>query len=175
MSKKYCLVTETSSAPTTEENMRFFCQRPGRVDDMGKPLYTTEQSPKDICDINNIIRNYDKNGVILHVSKIEARYGDLSGLDFKEMQDKVAKAKSMFEELPSKIRGRFLNDPSELIKFMDNPDNREEAIKLGIINPDWTLDTDGMGEHVKDKENVLKKDVEKEIEPKKGNENGTDT
>lgn len=160
MGKEYRDFANDYSLPTTTPEMRAFCQRPGLVGDDGRPQYRTEQVHKDICDVNNIIRQYDKRGLITHVSKIEAKYGDLSGLDFKHMQDTICNAKKMFEELPSKIRNRFKNDPKELIEFMDDPENREEAIQLGIINAGWSPETDGLGEHVKEGENILKREQE---------------
>jgi phage internal scaffolding protein len=139
-----------------KSQMRSFCTRPGRKDKTGKNIYTTEQHHKDKCDINKIIKKYDKTGVITHVTKFEAKFGDMTGMDFKTMQDKVAKAKSMFEAMPSEIRNRFDNNPADLLSFMENPDNRDKAIELGLIRADWTEETDGLGEHVREGEQVKK-------------------
>lgn len=148
MSKFYCQKFNVQSDPTTSPEMRVLCTRPGRVDENGDIQYTTEQSHKDQCNINNIIQKYDKHGLITHVSRFEASFGDVSGADFKAMADKVAAAKSAFNNLPSKIRNRFANDPTQLLSFMDNPNNRDEAIKLGLISPLWSPDQDGLGEHI---------------------------
>ena len=143
----------------SKSEMRTWCQRPGARNKDGTILYFTEQHHKDTCDVNNIIKQYDRDGLISHTSKFEAKFGDLSGLDFKAMQDKVIEAVNMFGELPSEIRNRFDNSPAELIRFMDNADNRDEPIKLGLIDERWTPETDGMGEHVKEGGNVKKEDV----------------
>lgn len=37
--------------------------------------------------------------------------------------------------LPPEIRTRFDNDPGKLIDFVADPDNRQEAQELGIVNP----------------------------------------
>lgn len=137
----------------SKEEMREWCKRPGRVDDKGKPLYTTEQAHKDRCDVNKIIKRYDKDGLIRHVTRFEAKFGDLSGEDFKTMTDKVINAKNSFDKLPSEIRNRFNNDPGSLLEFMDNPENRNEAIKLGLIRKTWSEELDGLGEHVVRDEN----------------------
>lgn len=136
----------------SKEDMRKHCQRPGKFDKKGKIIYFTEQSHKDSCNINSIIKKFDKNGLITHVSKIEAKYGDLTGLDFQSANNLVIKAMNDFMELPSKIRNRFKNSPEMFIEFMDNPDNRDEAIALGLIRGDWTPETDGLGEHIKSEE-----------------------
>ena len=138
----------------TRKEMREWCQRPGRTDRTGAIQYFTEQAHKDICDINKIIRKYDKQGVISHVSKFEAKFGDLTGDDYKTMMDKVTSAQLMFGDLPSKIRDRFDNNPEKLLRFMEKAENRQEAIELGIIDPLWTADTDGLGEHVPEGGNV---------------------
>lgn len=166
MSKEYRILTAEMNPILTDNVMRVHCQRPGKRDYEGKIIYFTEQAHKNICDMNQIIKKYDKTGLISHVSKIEAKYGDLTGMDFKNMQDKVAGAKSMFNDLPSEIRKRFQNSPQKLIEFMDDASNRDEAIKLGLINPMWTEETDGLGigEHIKsDDERKIKETVVEEL------------
>lgn len=153
---------------TTTPEMREHCKRPGKQDENGKPIYFTEQAHKKECDVNNIIKKYDKNGLITHVSKFEAKFGDVSGVDFQAMQEKVANAQSMFNQLPVEIRSEFENNPAKLLKFMDNPDNRDRAIELGLINKDWTEDTDGLGEHVLENEHKLKNQKPSGSEPEAG-------
>lgn len=158
MSREYVLKTGAAEKVKTSSAMRTFCQRPGRHDKDGNPIYKTEQSHKKECDINNIIRKYDKQGIITHVSKFEAQFGDMTGLEFQTMQNKVLSAKEQFGKLPSKIRKRFGNNPKELLAFMEDSNNREEAIKLGLINERWTPQTDGLGEHVPEDGNVVTND-----------------
>lgn len=129
--------------------MREFCQRPGRKFKDGKMMYTTEQGHKKECDINEILKKYDKTGLITHVNRIEAKFGDFTTGQYKTMMDQITDAKEMFQKLPSGIRNRFQNNPGKLLDFMDKPENREEAIKLGLIRADWTPETDGLGEHIK--------------------------
>lgn len=128
--------------------IRNFTRRPGRTDDDGNIVYTTEQAHKDMCNVNNIIRKYDKTGLISHVSRIEAKFGDMTGIDFKTMADTVAQTTSLFQNLPSNIRNRFENDPGKLLAFMEDPANRDEAISLGLIKESWPENLDGIGEHV---------------------------
>jgi phage internal scaffolding protein len=159
MGKDYCEKYVCHSHPTTSPEMRQWCQRPGNMDELGNPIYLTEQAHKDACDVNKIIRKYDTQGLISHISKFEAKFGDLTGLDFKAANDLIAAAKSTFENLPSEIRNRFKNSPEELLTFMENPENRDEAIKLGLIKSTWTEATDGLGEHVQEGQNIDKDQV----------------
>lgn len=141
---------------TTSPELREFLQRPGDHDEEGNIVYTTEQAHKDQTDINKIIDRFDKEGLIKGVQKFEGKFGDFTGIDFKTMQDQVAGAKSQFEALPSEIRARFENQPYKLLEFMDDPNNREEAIELGLIRKEWTEETDGLGEHVPEGGNIEK-------------------
>jgi phage internal scaffolding protein len=134
--------------PKTTPDMRIFCQRPGRQDKDGNPIYFTEQAHKNQCDVNHIIQKYDKTGLINHISRIEAKFGDLTGDDYKTMADRVINAQNMFNDLPAEIRKRFENSPENLLRFMDDPNNRNEAIQLGLIHENWTPDSDGLGEHI---------------------------
>lgn len=165
MSKAYCIAHKKASKPTTTAAMRKHSQRPGKADKDGNIIYFTEQSHKNQCDVNKIIRKYDRNGIINHVSKFEAQFGDVSGLEFKSAQDKVIQAKAMFNELPSSIRKRFQNNPGSLLGFMENPDNRQEAIDLGLIRQEWTPETDGLGEHILEGQNKNKEPIPEPSNP----------
>lgn len=160
MSLEYREATGKTYKSKTTIAMRQQCQRPGKKDEKGNILYFTEQHHKNECDVNQIIKKYDRTGLIMHVSNFEHKFGDMTGDDFKKAQDMIANAKSSFESLPSNIRKEFKNDPSELLKFMENPGNRDKAIELGLIDPGWTEATDGIGEHVKIGENVKADDYE---------------
>ena len=103
----------------------------------GKLMYKTEQAHKHDCDINNIIKKYNRTGTIEHVRYIEPKFMDASALDFKTTMDKMKKIEQKFEEIPSAIRKRFDNDPGKFYAFMENPDNKNEAIKIGISRTDW--------------------------------------
>ena len=93
----------------------------------------TDPQYKDDCDANNIIRRFDKTGVITHVSKIGAQFADVSDIpDLLEGMERIEKAKQSFMEVPAKIRSRFDNDVSKFYAFASDPKNAEEMIKLGL-------------------------------------------
>ncbi len=94
----------------------------------------TEQCHRDECDITKIIAKYDRTGVLNHVNEFEARYEDLTGLDYQTMLNTVANAQSMFEGLPSEIRNQFANDPANFISFMDDENNNEQMYEMGLKN-----------------------------------------
>ena len=148
MSKEFCEKMGKTGLITRTEGMRKHCQRPGRHFEDGTISYTTEQAHKNETDINQILRKYDKTGLITHISKFEGSYGDHTGLEYKEALDLVINAQHSFEQLPATIKKYFGQSPENLLRFMEDENNRDEAIKLGLIDPKWTLETDGLGEHV---------------------------
>lgn len=94
----------------------------------------TSQEFKDECDINTIMRRFQRTGQLPQLS-IAARYGDFSEVpDYMEAYRVVIQAQEDFSGLPSTLRERFHNNPGELLAFLADTANRDEAIKLGLIN-----------------------------------------
>jgi len=93
-----------------------------------------QQHFKDECDINNILRQFNITG-ILPEHALSPRYGDFTGVtDYHSALNQVIAAEDEFMSLPAETRARFDNDPALLIEFLDNPQNKNEAIKLGLVN-----------------------------------------
>ena len=94
----------------------------------------TQQHFKDETDINNILRQFNITGM-LPEAPLSPRYGDFSGIvDYHTALNSVIAAQSEFDGLPAQIRARFNNDPAELIEFLDDEKNRDEAVKLGLLD-----------------------------------------
>ncbi len=93
----------------------------------------TKQSFKDECDINLIMAKYQKTGALAHFNKFSASYGFATSEDFASAMRTVTIAQDMFDGLPSSIRNRFANDPSQFLEFVQEADNRAEAIELGLF------------------------------------------
>lgn len=98
----------------------------------------TKQNFKDECDINTILSRFQRTGNLTHTSSRTPRYEDVADLDFHGAMQLVAGANGMFSELPAKIRDRFANDPGRLLEFLQDPENRAEALKLGLLAPSPT-------------------------------------
>jgi len=96
----------------------------------------TQQHFRDECDINNILRQFNITG-LLPESALSPRYGDFTGIsDYQSALNQVIAAEAEFMALPADLRARFANDPAQLIEFLENSDNKNEAIKLGLVNPE---------------------------------------
>jgi len=92
-----------------------------------------QQHHKDECDINVILERFGKTGQI-PVNAISGTYGDFSGVhDYHTAINALIAAESEFAALPANIRTRFANDPANLMQFLENPENKTEAIELGLI------------------------------------------
>jgi len=94
-----------------------------------------QQHFRDECDINNILRQFNITG-LLPETPLSPRYGDFTGIvDYHTALNAVIAAEDGFMELPADLRARFLNDPENLINFLNDESNKDEAIKLGLIDP----------------------------------------
>ena len=95
----------------------------------------TQQSSKDSCDINSILKRYRKTGVISHFRADGGSYEDMPpSMDFHEAVNLVMEAQAGFDALPATVRSEFGNDPAKFLDFLKDPDNRPRAIELGLID-----------------------------------------
>lgn len=92
----------------------------------------TVQANKDEVDINKIVARMAK-GQSFPIVNGDPFYGDVS--EFNGLQDaimKVQEAEELFMQYPAELRERFENNSVNFVEFMEDPDNTEEAIKLGL-------------------------------------------
>lgn len=108
-----------------------------------EPETLTQQHFKDECDINTIVRRYEKTGFLvdpLTPATAEPMYGDFSDQqEFLAAQTLIAHASQAFDELPAWLRKRFSNNPAEMLAFLEDESNREEAVKLGLVSESSNL------------------------------------
>lgn len=96
----------------------------------------TKQAFKDESNINNILKRYHVTGILPDQSRAAlAHYGDFTKVPrYDEALNTVIESQSHFMQLPAVLRQRFANDPQQLLSFLSDENNREEAIKLGFIS-----------------------------------------
>lgn len=95
----------------------------------------TQQHMRNECDINTIMRRWQKTGVINHVNTHAGDYGDyVNAVEYQEALNAVIEADNAFNSLPSSLRKKFDNSPAEFLQFVQNPDNLEEMYDLGLAN-----------------------------------------
>lgn len=123
-----------------------FTQLPTRSDRRYTPVETsvgatddnpgrTKQEFVDDCDINKIVERFTRTGQ-LPPPRGAMQYGDFSDVgSYHEAHLAIQHANDTFAELPSAVRTRFHNDPGAFLKYLDNPDNHEEARAAGLLPP----------------------------------------
>lgn len=99
-----------------------------------KRVTRTQQQYREQADVNVIMAQYLKTGVLNHVAQRQGIYADLSDLpNYQTCLNIVKSAEAGFMSLDAKIRARFHNNPQELIKFLSKEKNRDEAVELGLV------------------------------------------
>lgn len=105
--------------------------------ELAPPVSRVKQEFKRECDVNNILKQYSRTGMLNHVSARAAQgmYADLpDSVDYQESIALVRDAEYRFMSLPAKIRDRFGNDPASFLAFCADPKNLEEMRALGLAN-----------------------------------------
>lgn len=96
----------------------------------------TRQSEAEACDINYILKRVEAGGLV-QTRGAEPIFGDFSEIgDYFTSLNTVIDAQTRFDALPAQLRARFENDPNKILGFVNDPSNREEAIKLGLTRSD---------------------------------------
>lgn len=95
-----------------------------------------QQQFKEDADINSIMRRFQKTGAIDHVAHHQPQYGYASPHTLHEAMNIVTMAEQMFADLPSSLRRKFNGDAQELLEFVQDPNNEQEAKELGLALSD---------------------------------------
>lgn len=102
----------------------------------------TQQSFKDECDINTIVKRFGLTGELPQDYQMP-QSGDFTGVsDYQSAMNAVRAAEEAFMAVPAEIRARFSNDPGKFMAFFDDPANRDEGLRLGLLQapPEKTRD-----------------------------------
>lgn len=120
-----------------EIRSRFSAQK--RVQPVIGEKSLTQQNMKEETDINTIVQRYIKTG-LAPTRRGEALFGDFSEAnDFMQMKNAIMDIEQNFLGLSARLRKKFANDPYQLMRWLENPDNAKEAIKLGLLeDPEGT-------------------------------------
>lgn len=101
--------------------------------------HLTADEFKQEADINFLLGRYKKTGSLYTVDEMlkarrKPRFGDFTGIpDYQESLNKMAKAMELFVTLPLAVRQRFNDDPVQLLAFLQDSANYDEAVRLGLI------------------------------------------
>ena len=94
----------------------------------------TQQQFKDEVDINTIVERFGVTGEMPEMREWPTQEEYLNVFNYQEAMNITVKARETFMLMPAKLRARFQNDPQEFLQYMENSENIEESIKLGLRN-----------------------------------------
>ncbi|QXP08597.1 MAG: internal scaffolding protein [Arizlama microvirus] len=93
----------------------------------------TQQHHAEDADINELVRRFGL-GQPMPTNLQMPQHGDFSDVtDFQTALNLIRQAEAQFMTLPPDVRDRFNHDPGRLISFLENPNNREEADRMGLL------------------------------------------
>lgn len=93
----------------------------------------TQQQFAEECDINTIVRRFGLTGQLPQNLRMPVS-GDFTEVpDYQSALNLVLQAQEEFLKVPAETRARFQNDPQQLMNFLSVEKNRDEAIRLGLI------------------------------------------
>lgn len=112
--------------------------RPCRYTNNGEvSLTVNDPHVTNDCDINYLYRNFVQYGTFypsrLARATAQPHFGDFTETDFVKSMQYIAEARERFEALPVEIRQRFGYNPRNLLAFLSDKNNVEEAKKLGLM------------------------------------------
>ena len=89
-----------------------------------------------------------------HLNKNQPFYGDVTNIaDYKTSLEKVLEAETLFNAMSADVREKFKNDPQEMITFLEDPNNIDEAVELGMVTKKVVPEPHNPGTQPKPEEN----------------------
>lgn len=96
----------------------------------------TRQEFADDANINTIMAQYEKSGVISHINTTPPAYLDVSDVpNLANAIQLIRDSETAFMTLPAKTRLEFDNDPVKFIDWAQNPDNIDKLREYGLAEP----------------------------------------
>jgi len=100
--------------------------------DMRGEKTRTQQQFAEECDINVIVKNFSRTGLLPQRTAVPLPADFHEIFDFQTAQNVLYQAKQAFLELPASVRKRFAHDPAEFVAFVADPKNGDELVKMGL-------------------------------------------
>lgn len=96
----------------------------------------TKQQFKEECDINTIVRRFGITGELPTDVRAPLPSDFIDVVDYQSALNQLIAAESAFMQYPADIRARFQNDPGRFLDFINDPKNKEETKKWGLLRPE---------------------------------------
>lgn len=105
----------------------------------------TQQQFRDECDINTILERFGVTGELPTNVRQPIMADFIEALDYQDAMNAIRAANEAFMEMPAGVRARFNNNPHEFVQFFSKEENREEGVRLGLIEPKTSLKQEAKG------------------------------
>lgn len=105
--------------------------------DFSDTVSLTRQEFADECDINNLMAQYEKTGIIpANMNNNVPRYLDVTNVpDLRTALDLLNDATAAFMALPANVRREFDNDAMKFVAFAQDPENLPQMRTWGLAPP----------------------------------------
>lgn len=106
--------------------------------DFSGVVSATRQEFADECDINNLMAQYEKTGILpSSMNNNVPQYLDVTDIpDYRETLDMLNEASAAFMALPAIVRKEFDNDPIQFVEFARDPENLPQMRTWGLAPPE---------------------------------------
>lgn len=93
----------------------------------------TRQSEAEATDINRIIKQYHRTGVITHYTHRVPMYGDFSlSRDLQASLNLVAEVNDSFMQLPAEVRSAAENSPVRFLEMLGSKEGSDHLVAAGL-------------------------------------------
>jgi len=96
----------------------------------------TVQDPVESLTMSNIIDKYRRTGVLSSGVPGQPRkpiFAEVSSFDYHAALNFIQAVQVEWGGLSARLKGRFSNSPEVMLRWLENPANQEEAIRLGLM------------------------------------------
>lgn len=94
----------------------------------------TDQSDKDMVNINSIMSRYRKTGLLPQFKEKVAQYIDTTQIpSYMDAHEQISRANEMFMQLPSDVRKLMDNNPANLEKVLQDEKYHDLLVDYGIL------------------------------------------
>jgi len=104
-------------------------------DDLDCARGRTKQEFRDECDLNVLMKRYERTGVLPSARAGSPQFVDCTQFtDFQTSLEIVAGAERAFMSLPARVRSEFDNDPAKFVAFATDPENIDRLRDWGLAD-----------------------------------------
>lgn len=102
-------------------------------------LSKTQQQYLEESDINTLLSKYQHHELAPTENGPPPIFGDFTDpriTDYMSAMNTINGVAQLMADLPAKVRDRFRNDPAQVLAFVADPRNQDEARELGMLQPE---------------------------------------